>query len=61
VLIGFVYPAIVNGLSLALGPHSISGGVLVTAIMCEGIGDLCMRYSILKSALYAPIIRVRKI
>jgi hypothetical protein len=34
---------------------------LVTVVLCEGLGDLSMRYCILKSALYAPLITAREI
>ena len=56
VLIGFVFPAMVNGMSLVLGPSAVGAGALFTTILCEGLGDLSMRYCILKSALYAPLI-----
>jgi len=58
VLVGFVYPCVVNMMGLAGG---IAPGVLVTAVLCEGLGDLSMRYCILKSALYAPLITAREI
>ena len=61
VLIGFLYPSLVNGMSYALGPHGVSAGLLVTAILCEGVGDLSMRYCTLKGALYAPLIPAREI
>ena len=61
VLIGFVYPALVNGMSLALGPEAVGASALFTTIICEGLGDLSMRYCILKSALYAPLISARQI
>jgi formate-dependent nitrite reductase membrane component NrfD len=58
VMIGFVYPCIVNMMGLA---GEVAPGVLVTAVLCEGLGDLSMRYCILKSALYAPLIPAREI
>ena len=58
VLVGFVYPCLVNMMGLAGG---VAPGVLVTAVLCEGLGDLSMRYCILKSALYAPLIPAREI
>ena len=58
VMVGFVYPCIVNMMGLAGG---VAPGVLVTAVLCEGLGDLSMRYCILKSALYAPLIPAREI
>jgi len=61
VLIGFVYPAMVNSLSYVNGPGWVYPGALSLAIICEGIGDLSMRYCILKSALYAPLIPAREI
>ena len=61
VLVGFVYPAIVNSLSYTMGPGSIAPGALFLGIICEGIGDLSMRYCILRSVLYAPLIPAREI
>ena len=61
VLIGFVYPAIVNGMSYTTGPGWVYPGALTLGIICEGIGDLSMRYCILRSALYAPLIPAREI
>lgn len=61
VLVGFVYPTIVNSVSYAMGPGWVGPGSLFLAIFFEVIGDLSMRYCILRSALYTPLIMVREI
>jgi hypothetical protein len=43
--------------SLKSGIENIPPGILLAAIFCELIGDLTMRYLILKGALYNPLIQ----
>jgi formate-dependent nitrite reductase membrane component NrfD len=59
ILIGLIYPFTVAGLSFTLGIGMLSPGLIVAAILCGAIGDLSMRYCILKGALYAPLIPMR--
>jgi hypothetical protein len=56
VLIGLVLPAVVVVISLNTGIENIPPAVLYIAIFCELLGDLAMRYLILKGALYNPLI-----
>ena len=59
ILIGLLYPFTVASLSFTLGIGVLSPGIIMAAIVCGSIGDLSMRYCILKSALYSPLVRVR--
>jgi len=56
VFIGLVFPAVVVAISLSAGIENMPPGILCTAIFCELLGDLAMRYLILKGALYNPLI-----
>jgi len=56
VLIGLAFPTAVVVASLSSGIENIPPGVLFAAIFCELVGDLIMRYLILKGALYNPLI-----
>ncbi len=56
VLIGMVLPAIVVGYSFSAGVESTPTALFVAAIACEFIGDLTMRYCILKGGLYSSLI-----
>jgi formate-dependent nitrite reductase membrane component NrfD len=55
VLLGTVVPA---GVALAtwLGDWSIPTAFLIVLIVFELLGDLALRYSILKAGLYAPLL-----
>jgi formate-dependent nitrite reductase membrane component NrfD len=59
VLIGLLFPLIVLGYSLSVGAGSVAPSILLAAIAAGLIGDLTMRYCIMKAALYAPIIGAR--
>lgn len=61
VLIGLIFPFFVAGLSFTLGLGVLSPGIIMVAILCGAIGDLSMRYCILKGALYSPLIPTRAI
>jgi len=56
VFIGLVFPTAVVVISLSTGIENMPPGVLCAAIFCELLGDLAMRYLILKGALYNPLI-----
>jgi formate-dependent nitrite reductase membrane component NrfD len=56
VIIGIVLPAIVVAYSFAAGVESTPTALFVVAIACEFIGDLTMRYCILKGGLYSSLI-----
>lgn len=56
VVIGLVLPLIVLGFSISGGPATISPSLVLGAIICGLIGDLTMRYCIMKGALYSPLI-----
>ena len=56
VVIGMLLPAIVVGYSFSEGVDSTPTGLFVAAIACEFIGDLAMRYCILKGGLYSSLI-----
>ena len=56
VIIGMVIPAVVVGYSFSEGVDSTPTGLFVAAIACEFIGDLTMRYCILKGGLYSSLI-----
>jgi len=56
VFIGLVFPTAVVIISLSTGIENMPPAVLYTAIFCELLGDLTMRYLILKGALYNPLI-----
>jgi len=54
VALGIIVPLVLLALSV-LG-HEIPSTWLVTAIICEVIGGLSLRYCLLKGALYSPLI-----
>lgn len=56
VLIGLVIPMTVVLISLNTGLGNMPVGALYIAILCELLGDLTMRYLILKGGLYSPLI-----
>ncbi|MFC1816171.1 DmsC/YnfH family molybdoenzyme membrane anchor subunit [Thermodesulfobacteriota bacterium] len=56
VFIGLVLPIVVVVISVSTGIENMLPAVLYTAIFCELLGDLTMRYLILKGALYNPLI-----
>lgn len=56
VLVGLVIPITVVGISFINGIESMPLFVLYFSILCELIGDITMRYLILKDGLYSPLI-----
>jgi formate-dependent nitrite reductase membrane component NrfD len=56
VLLGLVFPVTVVLISLNTGLENMPAGVLYLSIFCELLGDLAMRYLILKGGLYSPLI-----
>jgi formate-dependent nitrite reductase membrane component NrfD len=56
VSLGLVLPIGVVSSSFVVGIEHISAAVLYISIFCELIGDLSMRYLILKCGLYSPLI-----
>jgi polysulfide reductase chain C len=55
VAVGTAIPAVV-ALGMWLAGWSVATGFLAILIIFELIGDLALRYSILKSGLYAPLV-----
>ena len=56
VLLGLVIPVTVVLISLNTGLENMPAGVLYFTILCELLGDLTLRYLILKEGLYSPLI-----
>lgn len=56
VIIGLIFPIIVVLYSLSVGIASVAPLLLLAAIACGLIGDLTIRYCILKGALYSPVV-----
>ncbi len=56
VLIGLIFPVTVVLYSFYAGITEVSPALLITAIFCGLIGDLTVRYCILKGGLYSPVI-----
>ncbi len=56
VLVGLVIPITVVAISFINGIESMPLFVLYFSILCELIGDITMRYLILKDGLYSPLI-----
>jgi formate-dependent nitrite reductase membrane component NrfD len=56
VIIGLIFPIIVVLDSLSVGIASVAPLLLLAAIACGLIGDLTIRYCILKGALYSPVV-----
>ncbi len=55
VLLGLVFPATVVIISLTTGIENMTS-ILYATIFCELLGDITMRYLILKDGLYSPLI-----
>ena len=55
VLLGLVFPATVVIISLNTGIENMTS-ILYATIFCELLGDITMRYLILKDGLYSPLI-----
>jgi formate-dependent nitrite reductase membrane component NrfD len=58
ILIGLLFPLVVASLSF-LG--MLNPMVIIVGILCGIIGDLSMRYCIMKGALYTPLLPIRQI
>jgi formate-dependent nitrite reductase membrane component NrfD len=56
VIVGLIFPIIVVLYSLSVGIASVAPLLLLAAIACGLIGDLTIRYCILKGALYSPVV-----
>lgn len=56
VIIGLIFPIIVVLYSLSVGITSVAPILLLAAIACGLVGDLMIRYCILKGALYSPVV-----
>jgi formate-dependent nitrite reductase membrane component NrfD len=56
VIIGLVFPIIVVLYSLSVGIASVAPALILAAVACGLIGDLTIRYCILKGALYSPVV-----
>jgi formate-dependent nitrite reductase membrane component NrfD len=61
ILIGLILPLIVLGITLSAGIEKIPKFIVLTAVLCGLIGDLNMRYCIMKGALYSPLISVSEV
>lgn len=56
VILGMVVPLVAVINSMVTNPEAISVGFLYGAILCGLIGDLALRYLILKCGMYAPLL-----
>ena len=56
VAVGIIIPLIITLFVWANEAASVSGSLLFLRLACVMIGDLAMRYSIMKGALYSPLI-----
>lgn len=56
VIIGLIFPLVIVLYSLSVGMTSIPVAVLILAIVCGLVGDLTIRYCILKGGLYSPVV-----
>ena len=56
VLIGLIFPLFVVLYSLSVGMASVPVVLLFLAIFCGLVGDLTIRYCILKGGLYSPVV-----
>lgn len=55
ITIGILIPLIITFYIWNSDIEQINGGILITRIICLIIGDLSIRYNILKCALYSPL------
>jgi formate-dependent nitrite reductase membrane component NrfD len=56
VVIGIVIPLILTLVVWGGSLEKLSGGILYPRFICIVIGDLVMRYGIMKCALYSPVV-----
>jgi hypothetical protein len=54
--VGILIPLIITLMTWNRDVATLSGGILFTRFICVLLGDLMMRYSIMKSAAYTPLI-----
>jgi formate-dependent nitrite reductase membrane component NrfD len=57
VAVGLIIPLMITLFVWGDEAGTISGGLLFLRFICVMIGDLAMRYSIMKGALYSPLIQ----
>ena len=56
IAIGILIPLVITLMWWGNGIEKLSGGILFLRFICVLIGDLLMRYSIIKGAVYSPLI-----
>ena len=56
ILTGIIVPMIITFSIWSTGAGQVGGGLLLLRFLCVVVGDLAMRYSIMKSAVYSPLI-----
>jgi formate-dependent nitrite reductase membrane component NrfD len=56
IIVGLLFPIAVVLYSWSAGIGSVPASLLVLAIACGLVGDLTVRYCILKGALYSPVV-----
>jgi formate-dependent nitrite reductase membrane component NrfD len=56
IIVGLLFPVVVVLYSLSVGIGGVPSSLLVVAIACGLVGDLTVRYCILKGALYSPLV-----
>ena len=57
IAIGLIIPLVITLFVWGNEPARIGGGLLFLRFLCVMIGDLAMRYNIMKGALYSPLIQ----
>jgi formate-dependent nitrite reductase membrane component NrfD len=57
VAVGIIIPLIITLFVWGNEAARVSGGLLFLRFICVMIGDLAMRYSVMKGALYSPLIQ----
>jgi formate-dependent nitrite reductase membrane component NrfD len=55
-IIGLIFPVIVVLYSISVGIASVAPALILAAVASGLIGDLTIRYCILKAALYSPVV-----
>ena len=56
IVIGIIVPLIVTLIAWVNGAEKMGGAILLLRFICVFIGDLMMRYNIMKGGLYTPLI-----
>jgi formate-dependent nitrite reductase membrane component NrfD len=57
VLVGMIVPLVISGFSYSVGIHGPTVSLFHVGILAGLVGDLAVRYCLLKGAVYAPLIR----